>query len=80
MFGTGKVICGERIIDKAELEIRTRRAATALASIGIDEGETFAVFMRNDIAFLEARMAAEFLGAYITNINWHQKDDEVGFI
>ena len=36
MFGSGKVISGERVIDKADLEVRARRAATALNSLGID--------------------------------------------
>ncbi|MAF47361.1 MAG: AMP-binding protein [Rhodospirillales bacterium] len=80
MVGSGRVISGDRVIDKAELEVRARRAAAALQSSGIDEGDTFAVFLRNDFAFFEARMAAELLGAYIVPINWHQKDEEVGYI
>ena len=80
MFGSGKVISGDRVIDKADLEVRARRAATALNSLGIDNGGVFAVFLRNDFAYLEARMAADFLGAYIVATNWHQKDDEVGYI
>lgn len=80
MFGSGRVISGARIIDKIDLEVRARRAATALKSLGIDAGDVFAVFLRNDFAYLEARMAADFLGAYIVAINWHQKNDEVGYI
>ena len=58
MFGSGRVISGKRVIDKADLAVRARRAATALGSLGIDAGDVFAVFLRNDFAYLEARMAA----------------------
>jgi long-chain acyl-CoA synthetase len=80
VLGSGRVISGERVIDKADLEVRARRAAAALESLGIGAGDAFAAFLRNDFAYMEARMAADFLGAYFVSINWHQKDDEVGYI
>ena len=80
MLGSGKVISGDRVIDKADLEVRARRAASALESLGIGEGDAVATFLRNDFAYLEARMASEFLGAYTVAINWHQKDVEVAYI
>jgi long-chain acyl-CoA synthetase len=36
--------------------------------------------MRNDIAFVEAALAAQTLGAYAVPINWHFKAEEVAFI
>lgn len=80
MFGQGNVIFGERVVAKAALAERVRRAATALKSLGVHDGGVFALFLRNDFAYIEARYAAELLGAVVVPINWHLKADEAGYI
>ncbi|MEE2761424.1 MAG: AMP-binding protein [Pseudomonadota bacterium] len=80
MFGRGNIFSGERIVDKVDLVQRARCAASAFESLGIGEGDAIATFLRNDFAYLEVRMASDFLGSYTVAINWHQKDDEVGYI
>lgn len=55
----------------AEVDIAGRRAATGFASLGLGQGDTVALAMRNDFPFLEATLGAGRLGAYTTPINWH---------
>ncbi len=77
----GCVVLGERVVTTADLLDRAARAATGLASeYGVGEGDSVAIMMRNDIAFLEASFAADYLGAYAVPINWHFKADEVRYI
>jgi len=76
----GTIVSGERSVTQAELLARAARAAQGLHDIGIGEGDCVALFLRNDIAFLEASFAANALGAYAVPINWHFKADEAGYI
>jgi long-chain acyl-CoA synthetase len=77
----GSVVLGERVVAMADLLDRAARAATGLArQHNVGEGDSVAIMMRNDIAFLEASFAADFLGAYAVPINWHFKADEVRYI
>ena len=59
---------------------RGRCAATALDALGVREGDTVALLLRNDFAFFEVQQAAAAVGAYAVPINWHGKADEVGYI
>jgi len=51
-----------------------------LAAAGVEAGDSVAVMLRNDFAFIEASYAAGVLGAVAVPVNWHYKDDEVGYI
>lgn len=59
---------------------RSARAATGLRSLGIGPGDTVALFLRNDIAFLEASAAAGLLGAYPVALNWHWTEAEAEYV
>ena len=69
-----------RFVSRDELKSRSRRAAGGFVSMGIKPGDTVAILMRNDIAFLEASLAAIEIGAYAVPINWHATRQEIGYI
>ncbi len=48
--------------------------------MGLGAGDTIAVLMRNDIAFLEVSLAAVEIGAYAVPINWHATCQEIDYI
>ncbi len=64
----------------AELEGRSRRFATALASRGIGAGDHIAILMENNRAYLEVAWAAQRSGLYYTAINSHLREAEVQYI
>ena len=74
------IISGNRHVSLAELRRRTAKAASALHESGIWQGDRVALLLRNDIAFLEATMAASVLGAVTVPLNWHMTTDEIDYI
>jgi long-chain acyl-CoA synthetase len=74
------LISGERRLSRGELALRVARAAAGFEQLGVGEGSSVALLLRNDFAFFEASLAAMRLGAYAVPINWHFKADEVGYI
>ncbi len=76
----GRILSGEREIPISAMAENAKRAATGLDGLGIGEGDTIALILRNDFAFFEAAIAAGMLGAYSVPINWHLKADEAGHI
>ncbi|HEX7409349.1 MAG TPA: acyl-CoA synthetase [Candidatus Binatia bacterium] len=75
-----RIISGERELALLDLVLNTARAATALGSIGVREGDAIALVLRNDFAFFEASWAAAVLGAYPVPVNWHFTAEEAGYI
>jgi long-chain acyl-CoA synthetase len=71
---------GERHIDASLIREDAARAASGFASMGIGAGDTVAVLMRNEPAYLSVMLAVQKLGAYYVAINWHFKQDEAGFV
>jgi long-chain acyl-CoA synthetase len=74
------IISGERRLDGADLEARTRRAARGLVDLDVRPGEAVALMLRNDFAFFEVTLAAGTIGAYTVPVNWHFTADEAGYI
>ena len=71
---------GDRTISTAQLTENAARAASGLSSIGIGRGDTVALYLRNDFAFLEASLAAGMVGAYPVPVNWHYTEDEARYL
>jgi long-chain acyl-CoA synthetase len=71
---------GARLVKHDEVTVRSAKAANGLSSLGIDQGDCVAILMRNDIEFLVASYAAITIGAFAVPINWHFKEDEVGYV
>lgn len=74
------VISGDRKIEIAALRVRAMQVAAGFQALGVGEGDTVALFLRNDFAFFEASLGAVFAGAYPVPINWHGTADEAGYV
>src|SRR5947209_15435345 len=74
------VISGERRRDHADIAERAARIAGGLQRLGVAEGDSVCILMRNDIAFIESAYAAMQLGAYAVPINWHFKPEEISYV
>ncbi len=74
------IISGERRRGHAEVADRAARIAGGLRKLGVREGDSVCILMRNDIAFIEAAYAAMQLGAYGVPVNWHFKPEEIDYI
>lgn len=71
---------GNRTLDGAQLADRASRAANGLEAMGIQPGDTIALFLRNDLAFYEATGAASRVGAYVAPLNWHATEQEAAYL
>ncbi|WP_334383035.1 MULTISPECIES: acyl-CoA synthetase [unclassified Bradyrhizobium] len=74
------IISGERRRDHGEVAERTERIASGLQRLGVKQGGSVAMLMRNDITFIEAAYAAMRLGAYGVPVNWHFKPEEINYV
>lgn len=63
-----------------EVLANAARAASGFRDCGVSEGDTVAILLRNDFAFVEATQAAALIGAYCVPINWHGRAQEIGYI
>jgi len=74
------VTSGPRRRTHAEVADRAARIAGGLHDLGVGQGDSVCILMRNDIAFVEAAHAAMRLGAYGVPVNWHFKPEEINYI
>src|SRR6202011_465077 len=74
------IISGQRKRTHAAVADRVDRIASGLQKLGIAQGDSVCMLMRNDIAFIEAAYAAMRLGAYGVPINWHFKPEEINYV
>src|SRR5258708_33481463 len=71
---------GQRRRDHAEVADRAGRIASGFRKLGVTQGDSVCMLMRNDIAFIEAAYAAMRLGAYGVPVNWHFKPEEINYV
>jgi long-chain acyl-CoA synthetase len=76
------VIMGETgaTLSFAELDARSNRAAHLFRTRGLERGATVAIFLENNLRFLEVAWAAQRSGLYYTAINSHLTPDEAAYI
>ncbi len=74
------VVLDTHEVERDALMLRARRAASGLAALGVAEGDTVALLLRNDFAFVEASQAAAMLGVYLVPLNWHGQSAEVRYV
>jgi long-chain acyl-CoA synthetase len=74
------IISGERRRVHAEVAERAARMAGGFERLGVRQGDSVCILMRNDIAFVESAYAAMQLGAYAVPINWHFKREEIQYV
>ena len=74
------IISGQRRRSHDEVADRADRIASGLQKLGVGQGDSVCMLMRNDIAFIEAAYAAMRLGAYGVPVNWHFKPEEIDYV
>jgi len=74
------IVCGSRHLSHEEFQHDIRRAAAGFRNMGVEPGDCVGIFMRNDIPFLTANHAANYVGAYAVPINWHLAGEELTYI
>jgi long-chain acyl-CoA synthetase len=74
------IVSGDRRRSHAEVADRAARIAGGLQKLGVRQGDSVCILMRNDIAFIEAAYATMQLGGYAVPINWHFKPEEINYI
>jgi long-chain acyl-CoA synthetase len=76
----GTILVSDRSMSQKDLQTNARRAATGLISLGLVPGDTVALLLRNDLAFVEATVAISTVGGYAVPLNWHNKPDELSYV
>jgi long-chain acyl-CoA synthetase len=74
------VIAGQQRVSINNLRNNAAKVAAGLRSLGLKQGCSIAIMMRNDLPYLEAMLGAAQLGVYAASINWHLKGEEAAFI
>jgi len=72
-----QVISGDRSRSIAEVKERAARIGAGLGKLGVGPGDHYAFVLRNEIAFLEANMAASAIGAVPIPVNWHWTGEDL---
>src|SRR3546814_17766064 len=75
-----QIVSGDRFVSGEALLERAGRAASGLESLGVGKGDTVALILRHDIAFLEASVAVGLLGAYPVAVNLHFRIAEAAYV
>ena len=76
----GWIKSGEQILTAEQFDGRARRAASAMAVLGVGAGDGVALYLRNDLAYFEAVFGAGLLGVYPVPVNWHYTPDEANYL
>ncbi len=80
MMATDGLISGDRTLARDQLTDHVTRAASALCSVGVAQGDVVALLLRNDFSFFEATGGAALLGASTVPLNWHMSAEEIEYI
>jgi bile acid-coenzyme A ligase len=70
------ITCGDDVITRLELEVRTNRLARAYQALGVAYGDRVTIGLSNSIGFYEACIAAWKLGATPQPISWRLPERE----
>lgn len=74
------VKCGQRSLTWAQLDDRSRRAATSMADAGVSYGDRVVVLLTNRLEFVETITAIARLGAVVVPVNFRLAAAEVQYI
>ncbi|WP_254707612.1 AMP-binding protein [Rhodococcus pyridinivorans] len=80
MSSSPVIRCGTAVRTHADVRTRAARLATALATMGVEHGDRYAIVLRNDIAFVEATLAGAAIGAVPVPVNWHWTGDDLAYL
>lgn len=74
------ILFGNERTSGAVLRERAARAASGFASFGLARGDTVAVMLRNEPAYLELMLALGQLGVHLVAVNWHFRAADAGYV
>lgn len=74
------VLGGGRYVQAAKFAVSVAQAARLFDSLGVSEGVSVGLLMRNDPAFLVAQAGAALAGAYPVPLNWHSSVDDLVYV
>jgi long-chain acyl-CoA synthetase len=74
------VVDGDRRLTYADLDVRSRRLASALEAHGVEPGDRVAVMLPNCLELVESLAASAAAEAQFVPVNWHLKGDELAYV
>jgi long-chain acyl-CoA synthetase len=74
------VRCGHVFRDYEGVRTRAGAVANGLAALDVTAGDRVAVYLHNEIAFIEASIGIGMLGAVPVPVNWHWKGAELAYL
>src|SRR2546430_17686194 len=74
------IISGDSKRSHAEVADRADRIAGGLQRLGVKQGDSVRILMRNDIAFIQAAYAAIRLGAHPAPIHLHLQPRAINYV
>ncbi|HUA53794.1 MAG TPA: AMP-binding protein, partial [Candidatus Sulfotelmatobacter sp.] len=74
------VRCGPVLRTYEDVRARAGAVANGLAALGVTAGDRVAIYLHNEIAFIEASIGIGILGAVPVPVNWHWKGAELAYL
>ena len=74
------LVFGNQHWSKAALALLADRVSRSLQALGVKEGGTVAVMLRNSPSYVATVIACKRAGVYLVSLNWHFKAGEVEFL
>lgn len=71
---------GDHTLPPDRLLPRVRKAAGGLLALGVRDEDVVALVLRNEPAAIEITLACNLIGAYHCPINFHFREQELGYI
>lgn len=72
--------CGQAFRDYEDVRAHANAVASGLAALGVEAGDRVALYLHNDIAFIEASVGIGILGAIPVPANWHWGGAELAYL
>jgi long-chain acyl-CoA synthetase len=77
---TAQLLADDREFSGDQIDRRAQQIAGGLARLGVEDGDVIAIMLRNSAAYVQIMQATRVAGCYYSQVNWHFKADEVGYI
>jgi long-chain acyl-CoA synthetase len=74
------LVFADRTWSPAAMAELADRISGGLRALGVREGDTAAVMLRNGPAYVATTIACRRAGVYLVSVNWHFKAAEAGFL
>jgi long-chain acyl-CoA synthetase len=74
------VRCGHVFRDYEDVRARAGAVANGLAALDVTAGDRVAIYLHNEIAFVEASIGIGMLGAIPVPVNWHWQGAELAYL